>query len=502
MKTSITHLLPDSQFTCFVIHNALDHSTCTRLLSDELKQSFKKANGNYPTNYRNNDRHVVDDPELASYLFEKIHDYLPPVITTVSAIASENGSWVLSQLNNRIRFCRYSAQQYFHRHLDGIHYRSQTEQSKLTFMIYLNDAEEFQGGRTLFYKSKEAQEIWASYTPCKGDVIVFDHNVWHEGEELSAGEKFVLRSDILYKRKNAEAAVAPFQGHLGYIWKLLRLSPEIMLSAGRDKMINVWNQSGQLLQSLAGHQNSILCLEKIDEHSFLSGSRDRRILLWKRKSEGESFEIAATFEIHKATVLSLCYLGNGLFASTGGDNSIFLTQLETGEITELKGHSDWVWQVLRLDENHIVSCSEDGTLKIWNYHSGACVQTSAGHCAIVSMTYNFNLKRLFGGNIQGEITMWEIDARCNALEIARWNAHSGIVRTILLLDDLRIATGGEDNKIKIWETQTASCLQEMLHHNFVQSLELSTDGKLCSASYDGTIGFWNFQNQFSKQSQQ
>ena len=47
----------------------------------------------------------------------------PEIIEINSTIQSENGVWHLKELNNRIRFCKYSAHQYFHRHLDGIHYR-------------------------------------------------------------------------------------------------------------------------------------------------------------------------------------------------------------------------------------------------------------------------------------------------------------------------------------------------------------------------------------------
>lgn len=36
--------------------------------------------------------------------------------------------------------------------------------------------------------------------PKIGDLIIFDHNLWHEGEKLETGEKFVMRSDIVYER--------------------------------------------------------------------------------------------------------------------------------------------------------------------------------------------------------------------------------------------------------------------------------------------------------------
>ena len=203
-KIEIQNILPDTNFTCFVIPSLFSKAECEELLNNDIKNSFQKAISNYPTYYRNNDRFVMDNDILANQLFEKVKPYLPETIEINSSIQAENGLWHLKELNNRLRYCKYSANQYFHRHLDGVHYRNDTTQSKLTFMIYLNSATEFEGGRTLFFKTKETNEIWASYNPKQGDLIVFDHNVWHEGEVLTQGEKFVLRSDILYSKKETE----------------------------------------------------------------------------------------------------------------------------------------------------------------------------------------------------------------------------------------------------------------------------------------------------------
>lgn len=40
--------------------------------------------------------------------------------------------------------------------------------------------------------------------PRRGRVLLFQHNIWHEGELLTAGTKMVLRSEILYERQAAE----------------------------------------------------------------------------------------------------------------------------------------------------------------------------------------------------------------------------------------------------------------------------------------------------------
>ncbi len=500
-KIQIQNILPDSKYVCFVIPSLFSKAECEELLSLEVKQSFQKAISNYPTYYRNNDRLVIDSEQLSEKLFEKVKPYLPETIETTSNIQSENGVWFLSQLNSRLRFCKYSANQYFHRHLDGIHYRSETEQSKLTFMVYLNHATQFKGGRTLFYKSKETEEIWASYTPKQGDLIVFDHNVWHEGEILEQGEKFVLRSDILYSKKaNNYTAdsykTQAFGGHLGYIWHLLKFDSSTVLSGGRDKIIKIWDVEGQLIQSLQGHHNSILCIEKQNENTFISGSRDKKIIVWQKqekqklenqKTENQIFKQIQVIEIHDALVLSLCRLTDTVFSSSSGDNTIKICSIDGQILKTLVGHTNWVWQVIKIAENMIATSSEDNTIKIWDIRLGKSIETFETESPTFSLAYNEKTQQLISGDYNGIITIRTLTSDFKVANKHTFQAHIGIIRTIKIISDEFIASGGEDNKVKIWNCVNFVCNLTCKHQNFVQSLELLDNNVLLSASYDGTI---------------
>ncbi len=477
------NILPDTKITCFVIPSLFSKSECEQLLNTDIKNSFQKAISNYPTHYRNNDRFVLDDKDLASQLFEKVKPYLPETIEVNSAIPSENGIWRLKELNHRIRFCKYSVNQYFHRHLDGVHYRSDTIQSKLTFMIYLNSATEFEGGRTLFFKTKEAEEIWASYTPQQGDLIVFDHNVWHEGEILTQGEKFVLRSDILYCKKETEKSEVPFSGHLGYIWSLLKFDNNTILSGGRDKEIKIWTASGEQKQSLQGHKNSILCIEKISADIFISGSRDQRIIVWK------DFKISKEINVHAATVLSLCRIDENTFASSSGDNTIKISNLDGTALRTFQEHTDWVWQVIKIDDSMIASGSEDCSIKLWNCKTGKSIRTFHSDAPVISLAYNKKTRQLISGNLHGEIAIRTLNDSYQQQKVSTFSAHVGIIRTIKFIDDTHIATGGEDCKVKIWNLN-GPLISELEHQNFVQSIELLNSRTIISASYDGTIRVW------------
>lgn len=482
----VFNILPDSNLTCFVITSLFSKEECEELLNPLVKESFEKANANYPTYYRNNERYVVDDENLSKKLFNKVNFYLPKKIEVNTVILSENGKWNLKELNNRLRFCKYSANQYFNRHLDGVYHRDENTQSKLTFMIYLNNSIEFEGGKTLFYESKDTTKIWASYVPKQGDLIVFDHNVWHEGEILLKGEKFVLRSDILYSRDSFENAKTPFYGHLGYIWTLLKFDEDVVLSGGRDKEIKVWNNNGKLEQVLKGHDNSILAIEKINSDTFITSSRDQYIIVWK------DYSIFKKIKIHTAVVLSLCKLDDTTFISSSGDNLIKIVSLKGEVLKILNEHENWVWKVIRLNENIIVSVSEDRTLKIWDLQLNKSIKTFYEEYPILCVEFIEEANCLISGNLNGEITIRMLSNYFEIYDEFIFKAHSGIIRTIKCIDIDKFATGGEDNKVKIWDFK-GKLLSEFEHQNFVQSIELFDNKTLLTASFDGTIKKWNLQ---------
>lgn len=129
--------------------------------------------------HRNNHRVVFDDPALSALLFEKARLSLPQILD----------GWQLVGFNERLRYYRYGPSEYFKWHKDGTHSRSETEESFLTFMIYLN--EDYEGGDTEFKFEK--------IKPRTGMALVFPHRLFHQGASIIAGTKYVLRTDVMYR---------------------------------------------------------------------------------------------------------------------------------------------------------------------------------------------------------------------------------------------------------------------------------------------------------------
>lgn len=134
---------------------------------------------------RNNTRAMFDDPAAAAALWPRVKDLLPE--------REKDGGRPVS-VNERLRVYRYHSGEYFKWHFDGRFRRDAHEHSRYTLMIYLGGPEE--GGQTAFRLGFRRLSV----EPVAGRALVFRHRISHAGVTVRAGVKYVLRSDIMYRR--------------------------------------------------------------------------------------------------------------------------------------------------------------------------------------------------------------------------------------------------------------------------------------------------------------
>lgn len=177
----------------FTISDVLTADECRQIIALAEARGFDAATINalggvrVDKEIRNNDRVIVDDVDLARRIWSRVAAFIPPL-------------WAgrpVRDLNERFRFYRYTPGQRFSWHWDGSFERPNGEVSQLTFMIYLNEG--YEGGETRFDDVSESQPGgYLSVTGKLGMALVFDHELLHEGAEVTAGAKYALRSDVMY----------------------------------------------------------------------------------------------------------------------------------------------------------------------------------------------------------------------------------------------------------------------------------------------------------------
>lgn len=179
----------------FVIHRFYTSDECERAIARSESAGFDDATINTLRGVvlnkaiRDNARLIVEDVGLAASLWDRLNPFVPAVLDP----------WVVVGLNERFRFYRYDEGQRFAPHFDGFFQRDNGERSQLTCLIYLND--DFTGGETKFYDDDKV--LRSTIRPERGAALLFEHLQLHEGAPVTSGRKYVLRTDVMYERRQA-----------------------------------------------------------------------------------------------------------------------------------------------------------------------------------------------------------------------------------------------------------------------------------------------------------
>lgn len=482
---SVTVELPlGDAVRCVLVHGFLSASECEALVEATEKLGFASAAADYPSSYRDNDRIVADDPTLARRLFERLTRCASRT-SGLGAMMDEDG-WRMVGVNERLRFCRYRPGTQFRAHQDGVHHRQHT-QSRLTFMIYLND-DAFSGGETVFFEGRSAAMSGRDATLClrprKGSLIVFDHALWHAGALVDSGLKYVMRSDLMYEPQHPPQVDGPFQpGHRGYVWALASLGDMGFASAGRDATIRLWDREGEYLGQLDGHTQSILGLVTTASGELVSHSRDRTIRRWSLAT-GQSTVVGTS----DSAVLSCARLDCGRLATGAADGSVTVWDLTSGAVDRCQAHACWIWAIAPLSDGGFATASEDGTVRLWQPEERDCVQViDLGRPlrTLASWIDADGSVTLAAGDLNGTVHLLATGLRLAILDC--FAAHDGPVRRVRFEARHVLLTCGEDGLVSRWNLSSRQGAIIGSHDNFATDVLPTSSGSWISCGYDGRI---------------
>lgn len=188
----------------FVLYNFVTPEQCDMLIDVFNNSEYHHVkNDGYSESYRDNYRVILDSEKLSEYFTTKITPFLDSEIDVNNddddfsnkgyyAEELSYGRWKMDKLNPRFRLCMYENGGKFDAHQDGYYRINKNHQSLKTFMLYLNS--DFDGGETRFLEDK------FNIKPEKGMILVFNHAILHDGAQVLNGKKYIIRSDIMYKR--------------------------------------------------------------------------------------------------------------------------------------------------------------------------------------------------------------------------------------------------------------------------------------------------------------
>jgi WD40 repeat protein len=121
---------------------------------------------------------------------------------------------------------------------------------------------------------------------------------------------------------------------------------------------------------------------------------------------------------------------------------------------KFEGHTSFVLGVLHLrDGQRIMTCSVDGSLRVWDMESGKQIgedwRDDEG-TTMNTIALSPDGKKVLSGGGDGTVRLWDIDT---AKVIAKWTGHTAHVRSLCWNGAERVVCGANDG-IRVWDAET------------------------------------------------
>ncbi|KAA1472461.1 WD repeat protein [Dentipellis sp. KUC8613] len=313
--------------------------------------------------------------------------------------------------------------------------------------------------------------------------------------------------------------------------KAVKFSPDgKYIAVSHDSHVQVWKTPNHLIREFApfelhrtytGHHDEVLGIEwSPDSKCFLTTSRDMTARLFTLDPV-EGFR-PKTFAGHKDSVLNAYFSADALTIYTvSRDGAVFTWKAKPSEAASdedsdaeepiassstdnLIAHTRWgiqkrhyfnqpgtkvVCTTFHPASNLLVVGFSTGIFGLWEMPAFTNVHTlSISQEKISSVAINPTGEWLaFGAKKLGQLLVWEWQSESYVL---KQQGHYFDMNTLAYSPDAQyIVTGGDDGKVKLWNTQSGFCVITFSQHAAaVSAVQFASRGQVVfSASLDGTV---------------
>jgi WD40 repeat protein len=158
-------------------------------------------------------------------------------------------------------------------------------------------------------------------------------------------------------------------------------------------------------------------------------------------------------------------------------------------VRRMLGHTAGIGELVFSPDGHkALSCSADGTIRLWEIDTGEQLRTLLGHRgAVQSVVFSRDGRRALSSGNDATVRYWDIDT---GKELRRFEGHFGIVYSaVLACDDRRVLSCGKDHTLRWWDAATGRQLQLLeVKNSPIRCVAVSNDDRQALSGGDDGIG--------------
>jgi len=225
-----------------------------------------------------------------------------------------------------------------------------------------------------------------------------------------------------------------------------------------------------------------------------SASVDKTVNVWNTLT----WTSIQRYTYHKNTVNSLDQIDNDTMVSGSDDQTIQIWRISTGETVNIMNLSSRVYAVRVFSIKYqLIVCGTAGSsnnLQIYNYYTGDLIRTLIGHSSNVRSIEMLSEQFMVSGGQDQKVIIWDLTSYSIKYTLT---GHIFSVTCVKRLSSQLIASGDWNGTIIVWNWLTGGQIFKLTDHknrlNF-NSLDSYDDQTLVSGSFDKTVKFWNITN--------
>ena len=199
---------------------------------------------------------------------------------------------------------------------------------------------------------------------------------------------------------------------------------------------------------------------------------------------------------HVGPVKALGYSSDGAsIATAGADARLKIWNAATGTLTRTIELDNGAATALALFGSHALTGHAGGDIVLWDWQRAEKIATfKRNEAEIWSLTFTGRADRFAASSHDWKVTLWDTATPSGPVQVL--DAHTNAAQAVAYgtsEDGPRLASGGADKTIKLWNLDTLDRIRTYTgHKDFVTALTFAPDGKtLASASLDGSIRLWS-----------